>query len=264
MDFVERAGPDGWCCDVLGSWRLSRAGEVVVLPPRDQRLLALLLIEGGGPHSHVAGLLWPNSSEARASSNLRSTTLDLRMRAPALVVSEGGGLALASSVRSDVSRLRDALLGRGPVRTAVEESDYLLGIRELLPGWYDDWVIAERSRLNEGVIDRMSRVLETLIDEEQIGHALPLARAAVHLEPMKESSLRSLARVHLLAGDRIAAWQTYADFRHQSIAEFGVAPSRQFDDLMEPLRAERRARKTSGDAGDGTSRPRRSGPTARP
>lgn len=251
MGTYGRTPRDGWVCDVLGLWRLTRAGRVVALPPRDQRLVALLLIEGRKPRSQLAGLLWPNSSEARAQANLRSTALDLRARAPGLVESHEGTLGLAGVVDSDLYRLRAALDGSGPGRTAVEQSEYLMGVRQLLPGWYDDWLLGERRRLDELVLDRMSRVLEVLIEEQQSGHALPLARAAIEREPMRESAHRALARVHLLSGDRIAAWQVYVDFRHRSITEFGVAPSHQFDELMEPLRAERRARRVDGPGAEG-------------
>lgn len=246
MAMDERARLEGWYLHALGTWVVTRDGEEVPLPPRVQRLLALLLVDGRRPRSYLAGRLWPDSSQVRASANLRSATLDLRRRAPGLVAADARTLGLAPRVRSDVTRLRLALRGAGQPMTTIEEATYLLGFEELLPGWYEDWVITEREHLKEGIIDRISQVVHLLVSEGDVDHALPLARVAIQLEPMRESAHRALARIHLIAGDRVAAWQVYAGFRRRSVTEFGVSPSQQFEELVEPLRAERRARRASG------------------
>lgn len=238
----EIVGGEGWYLHALGVWTLTKDGTEVPLPPRCQRLLVLLLIEGRRPRSHVAARLWPDILEPRASANLRSATLDLRRRAPGLLAADAGTLGIAPQVRSDVVGLRLVLQGAGQPMTTVEEAAYLRGIGELLPGWDEEWVTAERDHLKEGMLDRISQVVQLLVSEEDVDHALPLVRMAIQLEPMRESAHRALARIHLIAGDRVAAWQVYTGFRRRSVIEYGVSPSQLFEDLMEPLRAERRAR----------------------
>lgn len=246
MAIDERVRMEGWYLHALGTWMLTKDGEEVPLPPRGRRLLVLLLIEGRRPRTHLAARLWPDTSESRASANLRSTTLDLRRRAPGLLATDAGMLGIAPRVRSDVTRLRLALRGAGQPMTTTEEAAYLLGIGGLLPGWGEDWVTAERDHLKEGVLDRISLVVHLLVSEHEVDHALPLVRVAIQLDPMRESAHRALATIHLIAGDRVAAWQVYTAFHRRSVAEYGVSPSQRFEDLVEPLRAERRARKASG------------------
>lgn len=246
MATVERARIGGWYITALGTWMVVRDGEEVLLPPREQQLVALLLIEGRRPRSHIAGRLWPDVPEGRAASNLRSAVLSVRRRAPGLLVTDPGALALAPLVRSDLTRLRLLLRGCGEPMTTVEEARYLLGVEEVLPGWDQDWVVSERVHAHEGVIDRIRQVVHQLIEEGEADLGLRLARRAIQLEPMRESGHRALATLHLLSGDRVAAWQTYTEFRDRSVAEFGVAPSTRFEELVEPLRAERRARKVGG------------------
>lgn len=243
MAMDERMRGEGWYLNALGTWSLTKDGDEVLLPPRGQRLLVLLLLEGRRPRSHLAGRLWPDTPGGRASANLRSSTLDLRRRAPGLLAADAGTLGLAPRARSDVTRLRLALRGTGHPMTTIEEAAYLVGIGELLPGWYDDWVAAERDHLREGILDRISQVVHLLLGEDDVDHALPLVRVAIQLEPMRESAHRALVRIHLVAGDRVAAWQVYTRFRRRSITEYGVSPSQRFEELIEPLRAERRARK---------------------
>lgn len=247
MSSDEPRCPDEWHLRTLGGWGVTRAGAEVVLPPRDQRLVALLLIDGRRPRSVLAARLWPDAPDARASSNLRSATLDLRRRAPGLVQSVAGTLGLDPAVRSDLARLRRLLRG-GHVMSLVEEAGALLRVEELLPGWHEEWVVSERECLHEGTLDRIQHVVRGLVDIEAADQALPLVRVAIQLDPMRESAHRALARLHLLSGDRVAAWQVYAGFRRRSVREFGVSPSSRFEELIEPLRAERRARKATGRA----------------
>lgn len=241
-----------WHLHVLGTWEVRNGDVDVLLPPRGQRLIALLLIDGRRPRTYLAGRLWPDTSEHKAASNLRSTVLDLRRRAPGLVHADATTIALAPEVASDLDRLREWMRGRAIGRSAADEARYLVGVEELLPGWYDEWVLAERGRLSALVIDRVSHVVHELVVAEDVEHALPLARVAIQLEPMRESAHRALVAIYLLAGDRIAAWQAYTAFRRRSVSEFGVSPSPQFDALVAPLVAERRARRATG-LGDGRS-----------
>ncbi len=238
---------DEWHLQALGAWTVTRAGVEVVLPPRDQRLLALLLIEGRRPRSVLAARLWPDAPDARASSNLRSAMLDLRRRAPGLVEPVAGTLGLHAAVGSDLTRLRRLLRG-GHAMGLVEEAGALLRVEDLMPGWFEDWVVSEREYLHERVLDRIQHVVRGLVEIEAADHALPLVRVAIQLDPMRESAHRALARLHLLSGDRVAAWQVYDGFRRRSVREFGVSPSTRFEELIEPLRAERRARRTVGRA----------------
>lgn len=115
-----------------------------------------------------------------------------------------------------------------------------------MPGWYEDWVVSEREYLHEMVLDRIQHVVQGLVEIEAVDEALPLVRVAIQLDPMRESAHRALARLYLLSGDRVAAWQVYDGFRRRSVREFGVSPSTRFEELIEPLRAERRARRSAG------------------
>lgn len=232
----------GWSLQALGGWAVVHDGTEVALPPRDQRLLALLLIEGRRPRSVLTARLWPDAPDARASSNLRSTALDLRRRAPGLVEAVAGTLGLGRTVDSDVARLRQLLRGRHELGL-VDEARELMQVDELLPGWHEPWVVAERGYLREGVLDRIHHVVHGLVEMEAVDHALPLVRTAIQLEPLRESAHRALVQLYLLSGDRVAAWQVYDDFRRRSVREFGVSPSSRFEEVVEPLRAERRARR---------------------
>lgn len=240
-----------WQVDLLGRWGLrSRRGEVH-LPEREQRLVALLLLGGPARRAQVAGTLWPDSTEARAAANLRTATLEVRRRAPGLVQAMPDHLRLAPTTSSDVAVLRETVRqGDATHHPLPVQSAYLVGLHDLLPGWYEDWVEEHRLRLHHGIVERMASVTRRLVEEGDAAQALPLARAAVRLEPLRESAHRAVAHIHLLSGDRIAAWRVYEEFHRRSVREFGVAPSAHFEELVQPLRLERQARRSgSGSTG---------------
>ncbi len=71
---------------LLGDFLL-RSGErpvTTVMVPRVQSLLTYLVLHRGAPQdrSHLAFLLWPNSTEAQAHTNLRQLLYHLRQGLP--------------------------------------------------------------------------------------------------------------------------------------------------------------------------------------
>src|SRR3712207_2003755 len=119
-----------------------RVGTAQV-PRGVQRLVAHVCLYRRRPRTLVAGHLWPDVPEEHAHGSLRSTLWRLQKSVPGLVEASAGCLALADGVRVDVRELDDwARRVRDP-RSCLTEVEVpqagLLG--ELLPGWYDDWVL---------------------------------------------------------------------------------------------------------------------------
>src|SRR5438105_5421777 len=116
-----------------------------------QRLLAYLALnERPSLRLCVAGVLWVDASEERSRANLRSALWRLRRIGPTLVdvtashISLGG--AVTVDVRTSVAAARRIL---GKKEETPIESDAAMLSGELLPDWYDDWVVFERERLRE-------------------------------------------------------------------------------------------------------------------
>ncbi len=238
-----------WQIRALGEWTVWRGDTEVHLTRRGQRVLALLMLKGPTSRGRVASTLWPDTTDSRASASLRTAVLELRRRCPDLITIDNGVLSLGHPVTTDVAALRAALVHGGSEESVVRYAFYLLGVKELLPGWYEEWVLDERADLRENIIDHISQVLRTLIDQgdadQRAAVTVPLARRLMQLEPLRESAHRAMVEIHFAGGDRVSAWQVYDEFRQRSIREFGVAPSAQFEDLIEPLRGERQARRVA-------------------
>jgi DNA-binding SARP family transcriptional activator len=148
----------------------------------------------------------------------------------------GGSLGLAADVRVDVRELGDwARRVRDP-QVGINEVDMPdTGLRgQLLPGWYDDWVLLERERLHQLRMHAFEAVAKRLTAAGRHGEALEAAYATVRAEPLRESAHRTVVRVHLAEGNVVEALRAYEQFRTLLDDELGVVPSAQMVQLVTP------------------------------
>ncbi len=219
-------------------------GDAVLqgLPRGVQRLVAHLGLAGRPARTAIAGQLWPDVPEDHAQGSLRSALWRLQKAAPGLVESHDGALSLARDTCVDVreltewaGRVLDPLTPPG----VVPPPD--LGQRgELLPGWYDDWVLLERERLRQLRMHALEALAVKLVAAGRYGEALQAAHTAVRAEPLRESAHRVVVQAHLAEGNVTEAVRTYEAFRALVAAELGVLPTAQMRALLRGALPERR------------------------
>src|SRR6266545_2068996 len=137
---------------LMNGFSLCSGGAIRRLPASAQRLLAFVALQGRSvSRRRAAFTLWPDASEARAYGSLRTALFRLRAVCPDGSVLEcGREFELSANVEVDVRKAYElaARLERpGTCNTAELES--LLEGGELLPDWYEDWVLVERERFHE-------------------------------------------------------------------------------------------------------------------
>ena len=235
-----------------------RSGPPAEVPRAVQRLVAHVCLHRRRPRALVAGHLWPEVPEDHAHGSLRSALWRLQRIAPGLLTTAGDALSVADGVAVDVQEVDEwALRARDPrtdareLRVAPHRVD-----GDLLPGWYDDWVLVERERLRQTTLHALEVVAHRLADAGHHGEALEAAYAAVRMEPLRESAHRTLVRVHVAEGNLAEARRAYEAFRDLLADELGVAPSTQMVVLAARLPRPRRGPAT----GPGPTRPPRTAP----
>ncbi|MGH3327166.1 MAG: AfsR/SARP family transcriptional regulator [Streptomycetales bacterium] len=223
---------------LLGRWSLTRGGEPVAVMPSGQRLLALLALRGPQPRSQVAGTLWPDTSDAQARASLRSTTWRVRHIAPHLVTGTPHELALHPTVQVDAHDLVDGarrLLEQPPDGDAlIAHARNLPRAGELLPGWYDDWVLYEKERFHQLHVRALELLSERLAEKRRFGEAIDAALAAVTAEPYRESAHRAVMLAHLAEGNAAEAMLQYRRYRSLLRSELGMEPSGGIRELVTP------------------------------
>lgn len=223
---------------LLGGFNLRKGNRPFSLPSSAERLVAFLALHGGSPRrSFVAGTLWPETSENRAAGSLRSSLWRVRRMGLTVVESSATQLWLNRDARVDVHRLqgilRTALEGQRELRRS--EVATLIASADLLPGWYEEWVLVERERLAQLRLHALEHLCERLIEGRRFGLAVEAGMAAVSEEPLRESPHRVLMRAHLAEGNASEALREYRRYRQLLNHELGLDPSPEMEELLHSL-----------------------------
>jgi WD40 repeat protein/ABC-type branched-subunit amino acid transport system substrate-binding protein/DNA-binding SARP family transcriptional activator len=227
---------------LLGQFEARRDGAVVLLSSRPaQSLLAYLALSAGTAHRRekLAGLFWPDADEDNARSNLRHALWRIRKAiepdqpaAPYLLTDE---LAVSFNAGADYW-LDTAVLARDGQALQDQLSALSVYRGELLPGFYDDWVMLERERLDAVFQHGMQRLLDRLCDERRWPDVLEWAERWVVLGHAPEPAYRALMLAHAALGDRSRMAAAYQRCREALFNELGVEPSIQTRQLYARLR----------------------------
>lgn len=230
------ASRDRASLSLLNAFELRCDGLPVSLPLSAQRLTAFVAL-----HQHplqrlyVAGTLWIHASDDRAGASLRSSLWRLNRSGHPVVEATSTHLRLAPDV--DVDLRRALAVARRVIDRSADAADLEVAEAtlhgELLPDWYDDWLLFERERFRQLSLHALEALAERLIHDGELGRALEAALSAVRTEPLRESAHRVLVRVHLAEGNRNEALRQYELCRRLLRERLGVEPSSQLDELLE-------------------------------
>ncbi len=220
---------------LLRGFALTCAGAAVALPLSAQRVLAFIALhDGPTQRAFVAGSLWLDSPEDRAHANLRSALWRLRACGLALVERSGNQLGLAADVCVDV---RDAeLLARSALegRRGATALDWSSFNGDLLPDWYDDWIVIARERHRQLRLRALDALCERLTTAGRFDEALDAGMSSIACEPLRESAHRAVIRLHLAEGNVCEAIRQYHLCAQLLRERLGVAPSECMEALLTP------------------------------
>lgn len=216
---------------LLGGFSLHHQGKKA--PATSRRLVALVALHGPISREVAAEELWPDAPGKRSAARLRTCLWRLRRSgANPIVHSDKELLALTPDTVVDLREwltLAMRILER-PQTAATTPLTALTSPGELLPGWYDEWVLWERERLRQLALHVLETAAAHLLAIGRHAAALELALAAVRRDPSRESAHRLAVEVHLAQGNRGEAYRQYLCCARALAAELGQRPS-------EPLRA---------------------------
>jgi DNA-binding SARP family transcriptional activator len=219
---------------LLGGFELELDGSPVRLPLHAQRLVAFLALQGRPLHrGYVAGRLRAELSQDRAQSCLRSTLWRMRQLPCAPVETSTTHLGLAGIVEVDareLERCADRVLREVSPRSP--DLKPLTGAADLLPDWYDDWVLQERERLRQLRLLALEAAGEALIAAGAYGEAAVAALAAVSADPLRERACRLLVEAYLEDGNAGEALRQFARFRMELHRTLGLEPSARMQELI--------------------------------
>ena len=223
---------------LVSSFRLVSAGAVIRLPYSLERVVAYLAIAHGPVgRSRLAGALWPDVPERRASGALRSALWRLH-RVCGVIERDERVLALDSNVVVDLSDLADltlALIHRsGP--EVLGRLPELVDGAEILPGWDEEWLVVERERYRLLRLRALEQAGEAFLAANDPARAMEASLASISTEPYRESAHRLLVRVHLAEGNLSEALRAYDVYRRIVEEDLGIRPSSDMEQLIATVR----------------------------
>ena len=215
---------------------VTQGGARLPVPEGSKRLVALVALRGGRvDRGFAAGTLWPEGSDERAAGNLRTALWRLRAAGITVVETDAHHVRLRGDVLVDVAQLgawADRVILGSPRDLDLEMPTQLTAAVELLPGWYEDWIVFEREAIRQRMLHALESLARGLVQCGRAADAVDAAMAAVRLEPLRESAHRVLAEVHLGEGNVVEAVRVFRDYRTRIARELGVTPSPRFAELL--------------------------------
>jgi DNA-binding SARP family transcriptional activator len=106
-------------------------------------------------------------------------------------------------------------------------------VMDLLPGWYDDWVIFERERIRQRLLHALEMLSRRLAMIGRWAEAVEAAISAVSADPLRESANRVLIEAHIAEGNLIEGRRAYQRYRDTVRRELGVEPGRELASLVQ-------------------------------
>jgi DNA-binding SARP family transcriptional activator len=213
---------------LLGAFDFRFGGVHVELTRPTERLLAFLALQRQPVARHrAAGALWPDVPEERSLGSLRSALWRLRRSSVDVVEVGDANLRLDPTTVLDIEILghRSRELFDGPDQIDTGGLDASMFGAELLPGWYDDWVLFERERLRQVSLHALEALSRRHVRAGRYADAVEVAWRAISLEPLRESAHSALIAAHLAEGNICEAVRAFRDYSALVRREVGVAPS---------------------------------------
>ncbi|HVL86026.1 MAG TPA: AAA family ATPase [Pseudonocardia sp.] len=227
---------------------------------RAEALLAYLVLHRDVAQSRrrLAALLWPDSAEPQARTNLRHLLHTLRGLLPGPdrfleITPQTVRWRPDADVVVDLDTV-DRLLATGrddpQARRAALTETARLADGDLLDGCDDDWLTGERDRLRRRHLDAVAELAELCAAQGDHGEGIGWAERLLRADPLREDGHLLLMRLHAARGDRAAAVRAF--HRCTAILERELA--------VEPSAATRRVYQELVAAGGRQGAPRAAGP----
>jgi DNA-binding SARP family transcriptional activator len=227
---------------------------------KSQELFCYLLVHRARPHPResLAALLWGDSTTEKSKKYLRQSLWHLQAVLDARAEIADAGHEVLSAEHDwvrlnagaelwlDVATFERAYVAaqggpdarldagtRGELRAAVE-----LYRGDLLEGWYQDWCLFERERLQNMYLLMLDKLLGDCDANDDYEAGQHYGALVLRQDRARERTHRQLMSLHYRGGDRTGALRQYERCAAALREELNVAPGKQTVELYRQIRAD--------------------------
>ena len=233
---------------LLGQFDIRADGKRVTIPSRAaQSLFAYLVLTAGTIHRRekLAGIFWPDTSDENARKNLRQELWRIR-KAISAQENGGGDYFLAEEFTLTFNRDANYWLDVNQIEKPELDlqslaSNLSLYQGEFLPGFYEDWILLERERIQTAFETGLEQLIEQLVVAERWTAVQEQSERWLALGNAPEPAYRSLMLAYGARGNTAKVASIYQRCSDELREQFGVEPSAEtralYDGLLKGAKA---------------------------
>lgn len=221
-----------------------------------QQMFCYLMIHRLARHNreYLAELFWLNKSAAVSKKNLRQALWQLQARCAEFLEKPSAAILSTNSawvclnpeldLWTDVGAFEQAYedmrkegdLDEPRARNLQQAVDLYQG--DLLEGWYQDWLLCERERLQNMYLAMLDRLIRYCEAHQEYAAGLSYGERILKYDPARERTHQQMMRLKYLAGDRTGAMRQYDRCVKSLSEELGVQPGRRSRELLDQIRSD--------------------------
>jgi len=226
---------------------------------RAQELFSQLLLHRDRiyPRETLASLLWEDAAPAQARKYLRQALWQIQAvleetagaEAKNLLTLDADWIQLnsAESLALDIAIFEhafEACQGTPGTQLAdTQRKDLERAVQlyraDLLEGWYQDWCLFERERLQNWYLSALDKLVAWCEAHEDVECGLAYAERILRKDPAEEQTHYHIMRLHWITGRRTQALRQYQRCERILMQELGVQPSERTKMLYAHIRADK-------------------------
>lgn len=245
---------------LFGKFRIQGEDEtqIIIESKKALELFGYLLIYRDRPHTRqtLAEVNWGDRSAAHSKKYLRQALWQVQSAllsqfnadCPPILIAEPDWVQLnpEAPLWLDVAEFEQAFaLAQRKPAYELSPKDFLhlkqaanLYQGDLLEGWYEDWCLYERERLQNMCVALFDKLMAYCEWHNQYKEALEYGNCILRLDVAHERTHRRMLRIYYVSGERTAALRQYERCVTALREELGVGPARKTIELYERIRSD--------------------------
>ncbi|HEU5014471.1 MAG TPA: BTAD domain-containing putative transcriptional regulator [Roseiflexaceae bacterium] len=221
-----------------------------------QELFCYLLLYRDRPHHRetLASILWEEASMNQSKANLRKALWQLQAALSECCATSEHHILVVDSDWIQINPRADLWLDVALLEQAFTHVKGLSGEQihaehacaieqavqvyhgDLLDGWYQDWCVYERERLQNIYLALLNKLMDHCETHHAYEQGLVYGTQILRYDQAREQTHRCMMRLHFLAGDRTAALRQFAHCTTVLKEELGVEPTELTVELQEQIK----------------------------
>jgi DNA-binding SARP family transcriptional activator len=243
---------------LFGKFRIEADAKLIqkIEPRKAEELLVYLLLYRDQPQSreHLAEILWGEISPEQSKSYLRKALWQLQSilepyLGPDILLIDGEWLQInpqynfwldievLDTTFRNTQGIRGKDLDERQARSILEAVNTYS--RDLLEGWYQDWCLYERERLQHLYLTMLDKLMDRCEARKDYENGLMFGERILQYDRARERTHRQLMRLYYLAADRTSSLRQYQRCVAALKEELDVDPAERTRSLYEMIREDK-------------------------